>query len=171
MQPSTLPNLTGCEVSSQAPPAASAARLRPFSVVPLTCSLVSPTALPKTCFRLPMICLATPTTLSCPCYLVLCFVVGGEGAGCGCRTVAPAWVGFFSAFGFLASRLLRLRPLANVVLPVKQLLVRSALRRVLLRAVRQHVPGSGDVLSGAGGRMTCTQQRHGAHQGEESEGD
>jgi len=138
--------------------------------VPLNLQLGIPDGPVEDLFRLPMICLATPMNLY-PCYLVLCFVVGGGGAVYERRNVAPAWVGFFSAFGFLASRLLRLRPLANVVLPVKQLLVRAALRRVLLRAVRQYVPGSGDILSGAGGRMTCTQQRYGAHQGEESEGD
>ena len=99
------------------------------------------------------------------------FVVAGEGAGCGRRNVAPAWVGFLAAFGFLASRFLRLRPLASVVLPIDLLLARPALRRVLLRAVRQHVSGRGDVLSRAGGCMTCTQQGHCTNQGEESEGD
>ena len=43
---------------------------------------------------------------------------GGLLAGCGRRNVAPDGLGFFSAFGFLGSRFPRLRPLANVVLPV-----------------------------------------------------
>jgi len=122
--------------------------------------------------RLPMACLPKPMTCvySC-CYLVVCFVVGGEGAGSGRRNVAPAWAGFFSAFGFLASRFLRLRPLATLVPPVDELLVRPALRRVLLRAVRQYVPSCGNVLPSAGSCMTCTQQGHRTDQDEESESD
>jgi len=39
-------------------------------------------------------------------------------AGCGRRKVDPAWAGFFGAFGFFASRLLRLRSLLKIALLV-----------------------------------------------------
>jgi hypothetical protein len=51
-----------------------------------------------------------------PPYLAASLFVGGEPAGCGRRKVEPAWAGFFAAFGFLTSRLLRLRPLAKTIL-------------------------------------------------------
>ena len=41
-------------------------------------------------------------------------------AGCGRRKVEPAWAGFFAAFGFFASRLLRLRSLPKMALLVVQ---------------------------------------------------
>lgn len=50
--------------------------------------------------------------------LAASLVVGHDPAGCGRRKVEPAWAGFFAAFGFLASRLLRLRPLAKTILLV-----------------------------------------------------
>ena len=49
-------------------------------------------------------------------YLASAFVVGCNPAGCGRRKVELAWAGFFAAFGFLASRFARLRPLAKTVL-------------------------------------------------------
>jgi len=50
---------------------------------------------------------------------------GGWPAGCGRRNVAPAWLGFFSAFGFLGSRRPRSRLLANAVLPLAQVIIQQ----------------------------------------------
>jgi hypothetical protein len=49
-----------------------------------------------------------------PLYLAGAFA--SDPAGCGRRKVELAWAGFFAAFGFLASRFLRLRPLAKTIL-------------------------------------------------------
>jgi hypothetical protein len=53
-------------------------------------------------------------------------VVGCVLAGCGRRKVEPAWAGFFAAFGFFASRLLRLRSLPKMALLVVQTIVDNA---------------------------------------------
>jgi hypothetical protein len=52
------------------------------------------------------------------CYFLLSFEGDGLSVGWGRRNVVPAAVGFLSAFGFLASRLPRLRFLGNAVLPM-----------------------------------------------------
>jgi hypothetical protein len=54
--------------------------------------------------------------LRLPLYFADAFVLGCDPAGCGRRKVEVAWGGFFAAFGFLASRFLRLRPLAKTIL-------------------------------------------------------
>lgn len=51
-------------------------------------------------------------------YFALSFAFGCEAAGCGRRNGVATGAGFWAAFGFLGSRLPRLRPLAKAVLPV-----------------------------------------------------
>jgi len=111
-------------------------------------------------------------------YLLRSFSTGFGLAGCcGRRNEAVAWAGFLSAFGFLASRLPRLRSLAKAVLPVVQVRVlRTIGRKIagaygvffstlrLIGGVRRYPRRRGDAPAqqgpradqvGFGGRFPC----------------
>ena len=110
--------------------------------------------------------------LRLPLYFADAFVLGCDPAGCGRRKVEVAWGGFFAAFGFLASRFLRLRPLAKTILQFytrrlfKMIVRRRDLRRVLVCAVGYRVSRGREVFPGAGGGVARAQQRHCADQDE-----
>ena len=82
-----------------------------------------------------------------PLYLAGAFVIGCDPAGCGRRKVELAWAGFFAAFGFLASRFLRLRSLAKTIL--------QFYTRRLFKMIVRYAAGTYGVFLSALWVITC----------------